>query len=71
MREKGEKASNNHNVGSFANNPRKDAYPEEVMDLVIVIFTAWTTFSFSCWLGSNGGPTEKAAGEIDTEPTAG
>lgn len=41
------------------------------MELVIVIFTVWTTFSFSCWLRSNGEPTEKVAGDIDTEPTAG
>lgn len=38
------KTSKNHNVGEFANNPRKDAYPKGLMGLVYGIFDGMDNF---------------------------
>lgn len=40
---------------------RKDAYPEELMGLVSVIFDSLSNFPFSCWVGPNHEPTETGA----------
>lgn len=37
--EEEKKTSSSYNVGQFANNPRKDTYPEELIGLVILTFT--------------------------------
>lgn len=50
---------------------RKDAYPEELMGLVIVIFEGLSNFSLSYWSRPNSAPAEMGAVTADTEPTAG
>lgn len=49
---------------------RKDAYPEELIGLVIVIFDSLFNFPLSCWLRPNSDPTETGAAKTAAEPTA-
>lgn len=58
-KKKEKKTSSSYNVGQFANNPRKDTYPEELIGLVIVIFTVWPTFLFTLWQKSKNEAAEK------------
>ena len=50
---------------------RKDAYPEELMGLVIVIFDCLPNFPFSCRIKPNSEPAETGAAKTDSEPTVG
>lgn len=46
---------------------RKDAYPEELMGLVIAIFDSLSNFTLPCFLR----PSSEQSAKTDTEPIAG